>query len=459
MKLSERLYRLAPVPLQHLMVSLYGGYWHWARFGPGYQEELDGYKERERFDGTQWQEWLQARLQLVLRVAANEVPFYSERWTSAQKEAAYNGDLRQLPILDKEPLRQNPLLFVRRGRRPLGTQVYYTSGSTGTPLAVHWTLREHRSALALREARSANWAGVSFSMPRATFSGRIVEPNPDSKGPFYRFNFVERQVYFSAFHLRPGTAPSYVRALWRHGVQWLTGYAVSWYLLASMILDQGLEVPPLKAVVTTSEKVTPEMRAAMEKAYRCPVFEEYSTVENVVFASECEHHRLHVSPDAGIVEILREDGSPCAPGEPGQVVATCLLRTYQPFVRFRLGDLAKWAPDPCPCGRAMPVIEEVVGRLEDVVVGPDGRRMVRFHGLYLGLPGIRRGQVVQEAIDRITVRIENAPGFERWVAEEIATRVRQRLGPDVKVCVETVEHIPPGPNGKFQAVVSGLPRQ
>lgn len=79
------------------------------------------------------------------------------------------------------------------------------------------------------------------------------------------------------------------------------------------------------------------MRHLLEKVFRCNVYEEYSTVENVLFASQCEHGRLHVSPDIGTVEILRPDGNPCASGEPGEVVATSLIRGYQPLIRYRLG--------------------------------------------------------------------------------------------------------------------------
>ncbi len=64
------------------------------------------------------------------------------------------------------------------------------------------------------------------------------------------------------------------------------------------------------------------MRAVMQAAYRCRIFEEYSTVETALFASECEHGRLHVSPDVSITEILRPDGTPCQPGEVGEVVTT-----------------------------------------------------------------------------------------------------------------------------------------
>jgi phenylacetate-CoA ligase len=450
----ETVYAGLPVWAQHGAVSAYGTYWYWMRFGPGYTSYLNEYLARERFDRRTWQDWQAAEVRAVLRASAESVPYYRETWTRTELAAARAGRLHDLPLLQKEAVRSRAESFIRTDRQPWPRLVFHTSGSTGTPIATVWDARELRRAMALREARSAAWAGVSFRLPRATFSGRMSEPDPDSKGPFYRFNIVERQAYFSPFHLRADTAERYVHALRRHRIQWLTGYAVSYYLLARFILEAGLKVTPLRAVVTTSEKVTVEMRKTIERAFGCPVFEEYSTVENVVFASECEHHRLHLSPDAAVVEILRPDGTPCEPGEIGEVVATGLLRVHQPLVRYRLGDLAMWDPDPCPCGREMPVIKEVVGRIEDVLVGPDGRQMVRFHGVFVDQPHVREGQIIQEAIDRIRVKVVPSDGFRERDVSDVARRVRQRMGTEVEVIVETVDRIPRTAGGKFQAVIS-----
>jgi len=68
---------------------------------------------------------------------------------------------------------------------------------------------------------------VSFDSASATFSGQVVEPDPHSKGPFYRYNAVERQIYMSAFHLRPESAHKYADAFRRHGIRWATGYTTS----------------------------------------------------------------------------------------------------------------------------------------------------------------------------------------------------------------------------------------
>jgi len=453
----DRVYAKMPVLAQHAFVSAYGLYWYWLRFGPGYTRFLKEYTSRELFSQAEWNVWQREKLRVLLQVAADKIPYYHNTWTKEEKKAALAGKLEGLPLLEKSSVRMSPEAFLRQDIKPSKRIIFHTSGSTGTPIATYWTVNEVRESLAVREVRSARWAGVSFKMPRATFSGRIIEPDPNSAGPFYRYNLIEHQVYFSAFHLRPETAHLYVEALRRHQIRWMTGYAVSYYLLAKFILEQKLKVPnTLQSLITTSEKVTPEMREVMKKAYNCRVYEEYSTVENALFVSECEHGRLHVSPDVGVVEILRPDGTPCTPGEEGEVVTTCLTRQYQPFIRYKLGDIAMWDTEQCPCGRAIPVLKKVIGRIEDVVIGPDGRQMVRFHGIFIDQPHVQEGQIIQEALDRIRVKVVPATGFSSSDIQDIIKRVKQRLGPTVHVSVQTVDSIPRTTAGKFRAVVSLL---
>ena len=453
----DQLYARLPVLGQHAAVSAFGVYWYRLRFGGRYARLVAEYKSRDRLTADQWTAYQKPLLRSLLAAAAAQVPYYQAAWTPAQKEAALAGDLSALPLLEKDPIRASPESFLRRDMDPRPRLTFHTSGSTGTPIASIWDADEFRESVAVREVRSLGWAGVSYRDPRGVFSGRMVEPDPDSRGPYYRYNIVERQVYLSPFHLRRDTAAAYAEALRRHGVVWLTGYAVSFYLLAKFMLEQGIEAPPtLRAVITTSEKLTPEMRELMERAYGCRVWEEYSTVENSLFVSECERGKLHSSPDVAIVEILREDGAPCDPGEAGEVVTTCLMRAHQPFIRYRLGDVAVWDPEPCQCGRSMPVMKEVCGRIEDVVIGPDGRQMVRFHGIFVDLPAVREGQIIQEELDRIRAKIVPSESYGPETEQEIVRRIRQRLGPEVRVVVEPAAAIPRTAAGKFQAVVSLL---
>ncbi|HEX7361432.1 MAG TPA: hypothetical protein VF283_13160 [Bryobacteraceae bacterium] len=453
----DAFYEALPVWAQHTAVTAYGLYWYWLRFGPGYRRALNFYLAHERFTSKEWVCWLQQQLVQLLSDAAEHVPYYRNTWSKHEKEAAQCGELSALPLLDKGPVRGDPTAFLRLDKALVPRFTFHTSGSTGTPIATYWSAEEMRKSMAVREARSTGWAGVSFRLARATFSGRMVEPEAESYGPFYRFNAIEKQVYLSAFHVRPDTAKDYVHALRRHQVRWCTGYAVSYYLLARFILETGLPPLHLDAVITTSEKLTPHMRDVMSQAYGCRIYEEYGTVENCLFASECEAGRLHVSPDVGIIEILRSDGSACEPGEIGEVVATSLLRTHHILIRYRVGDLACWDSEACPCGREMPVIKDVIGRLEDIVVGRDGRRLVRFHSVFTDQPNVKEGQVVQKSADHLVLRIVGTRSFSEYDRRSLIARTERRIGPGVKVEVEQVDTIPRTNGGKFKAVLSLLP--
>jgi phenylacetate-CoA ligase len=133
------------------------------------------------------------------------------------------------------------------------------------------------------------------------------------------------------------------------------------------------------------------------------------------------------------------------------------MRRYQPFIRYRLGDLAAWDDLVCACGRQMPIIKEVVGRVEDVVTGPDGRQMVRFHGIFVDQPHIQEGQIIQEAVNRIRVKVVATDGFGLADVQSIVERVQQRLGCQVEVVVERVNAIPRTASGKFRAVICQIP--
>jgi phenylacetate-CoA ligase len=462
----DRAYARAPVLLQNAMVSAFGVRWHWRRFGPGYQSALDGFLKRSSFTREQWREYQTRELRELLQLAMTRVPYYRAAWrdlglTQRAIDRFELDDLTSLPLLEKEATRANPDAFCVDGTPPRGATICPTSGSTGTPVRVYFTNADFRRSLALREARACRPAKVSFRLPRATFSGRLVEPNAASKGPFHRFNAVERQVYFSAFHLSPQNAAAYVEPLRRHRVVWGTGYTHAWEQLAGFMLEQRVEPPPsMRAVITTSEKLTQTARTRIEQAFRCRVYEEYGTVEDAVFASEHSDGRLRLSPDAGIVELVRPDGTIVDPSsdEEGETVTTGFIRRSQLFVRYRLGDVARWDPAPDQSGLAMPIFREILGRIEDVVEGPDGRRTVRFHGIFTELEGVREAQVIQESRSQLRIKVVPTAQFGEPTIREIIARVQARLTSEMGVIVEAVDSIPRTAAGKFQAVINRVPR-
>ena len=129
------------------------------------------------------------------------------------------------------------------------------------------------------------------------------------------------------------------------------------------------------------------------------------------------------------------------------------------LIRCSLGDLAAWDEAPCPCGRQTPVLKEVCGRLEDVVYGQYGRQLVRFHGVFVGMPRVREGHMIQEELGVFRVKVVPDGGFGDADVSVVIKRMKQRLGQDTHVYVEVVPAIERSAAGKFRAVACKLPAE
>jgi phenylacetate-CoA ligase len=457
----DRLYRRLPVPLQHAAVTAFGWRWKRLRFGGIHGDAVREYASRTALSPEEWRRYQTRELRALLRLAVARVPHYKDAYaglelTEGQIARFTLEDLPALPPLSKETLRMNPDALVVDGPRAARRlAIHPTSGSTGTPVRTYRAPQDLQRSLALRDVRSCGPAGVSFAQPRATFGGRLVVPRPRAAPPFHRFNRFERQVYFSAFHLSPDHAPHYVEALRRHRVEWMTGYTHCFVELGRMMLEQRL-LPPvsLRAIITTSEALTEEGRETIRRAFSCPVYQEYGMVEDVVFACEGPDERMRVSPDAGILELVDASGRAVAPGEPGDVLGTGFTNRSQVLIRYRVGDVGVMDTRPDPSGLGMPILAQIVGRQECLVVGPDGRRSVRFHGLFTELPEVLEAQVIQEAVSRLRIRVVAPGGLSERTAQTIRRRAQDRLTDEVAVDVERVASIPRTEAGKFLAVVS-----
>jgi phenylacetate-CoA ligase len=402
-------------------------------------------------------------LRRILLRAFDLVPYYSRAWRArgisrTRLEKFTAADLPSLPVLPKLDVRADPASFVARDIPPRKIHRYYSSGTTGTPLTSFCTSADHQRFFAAREARSFQWAGVSLRRPRAMIGGRMISPTAHCDPPYYRYNLAERQVYLTAYHISATTAWNYVEGLNRYRPEVFTGYAYSTSLLARLMLEQGLalDYTPVAAILG-SERFTPEMRAVIRRALKVRVYEEYGSVEQCALATECTHGSLHVNPDFGIVEIVDESGRPVPAGTEGRMLCTGLLSDTQPVIRYDIGDMATWSATPCPCGRSLPVLADLLGRVEDVVIGPDGREISRFHGIFIDLPNVVEAQVIQEDVSLIRIRVVGTAQFNEADEEVMRRRTAyERLG-DVRVVIERVPAIERTARGKFRAVICKVP--
>jgi phenylacetate-CoA ligase len=461
--LLQRLYNSSPVLLQNLAISLFGYKWNKRRFGGNFKIHFEGFKKRESFNRDDWNTYINSQLQQLLTHAYSNVPYYSNLlnqlgYTETSLQTFNTIDLKKIPYLEKNTLRQFGQTDLLSKKREAKGEFYASSGSTGTPTSILFSANMHQKWSAAFEKRIRNWAGLSIKDARGMIGGRRIVAEGDSKGPFFRYNFVEKQIYFSAYHINANNTLNYVSAIEKYKPKYMTGYAMSNYFLARFIEEAGIKVKPLQAVITSSEKLTQEMRDTFERVYHCKTYDSYSGVEACSLISECEHGTLHVSEDVGFIEFIKEDGSDAKPGEVGEMICTGFLNYDQPLIRYRIGDMARLSNNQqCACGRDMPIIDEIVGRVEDTVIGPDGREMVRFHGIFINLPSVVEGQIIQHTLNQFEIKLVVSQTITEQELATIRSRMESQLGV-IALEINIVPFIERNANGKFKAVISHIKR-
>lgn len=352
-------------------------------------------------------------------------------------------------LLTRTELRANPARQLR-ARRPgsLLRTAIRTSGTSGSPL----TLVQDLGAT-VREAgfvyRQLRWIGYRHGQRRAWIRGDIVCPAQPADGRYWCRDWVANMLMMSSYHLSGATIGAYIDALERFGPVVIQAYPSSIAALAAWLNAAGRRYhgPALRGVMTSSETLEPEVRAAVEQAFGVPVFDWYGQAERVAAIGTCEHGRYHVLTDYGGVELLDGgDGS-------AELVGTGLNNAAMPLVRYRTGDRVIPGGDPCPCGRVFPTVQAVLGRQERIVGLPDGRMVARLDRVFQGFDRrLLEGQVRYRGGGRFVLRIVATPQFSAADEAALAARFLLRV-PGVGVAVERVAAIARGPNGKFEFIV------
>jgi phenylacetate-CoA ligase len=395
------------------------------------------------------------RLRFLLAHAYHNCPFYRRRMDQAgfvPRDLRRLDDLRALAPLEKRDIQEHGEEMVARNWPRADLIRNQTGGSTGTPITFHLggDRKCSRAAATLRHNR---WAGWEVGDKAAVIWGAPRDRPGDGWRARLRGLLLREPLWLDTANVTEATLAAFHRALWRYRPRVIQAYARSAVLFARYLQANRLHAYRPHSIVTSAEILEEEERHLLEDVFGCPVFNRYGCREVSVIASECEaHDGLHVMAEGLYVEI-ESAGRPAAPGETGSILVTDLLNHAMPLIRYRIGDLGSWSAGACRCGRGLPRLERVAGRVTDFLTGCDGRLV---SGVYLATyvvaqrPSLGQVQIVQHRAGEVTYRVKPGGAFEPAADLEYLRRAtRQHLGAEAEVSVELVDALPAEPSGKF----------
>ncbi len=455
---QRALYYAVPAPLKDAMTSAYGWRERRERYGAFFQRHLLALLESQYWSNERLLQDQQERVARFVREAIASTPYYGER--AEYRDHAASGRIESFPLLSKQAVRDHQRALFSRSPG-MACRMVHTSGTTGRSLVFPITMDSFQREYSFREVHYS-WGGVSLTgrEPFAFCAGHPVAHPARTAPPFWTRDRVNNHLFLSSYHLSERNLPHYVHALESFDPAVLAGYPSSAYLLALAYCKHGHGRLKLKAVYTFSETLTDFQRQAIQDAFECRVFNWYGNTELCANIVECEQGELHLKLEHSAVEILSDRNQPCRPGETGRLVCTGFGNAAFPLIRYEVGDVVKLAANPSSrCGRGGVLVEQVLGRLEDYVVTPDGRLVGRLDHLFKDSLNIVEAQVCQDTVDEVVLRVVKDRGYTDADERAVLAEARARLGDAAKIRFDYVTTIPRGPTGKFRFVVSSLDQQ
>jgi phenylacetate-CoA ligase len=416
-------------------------------------------KELER---TQWlplvalREYQLQRMRALVEWAYANTPYYrallDDHDLVPSRIQTYD-DFHRIPYLTREHLKDR-FDHLRARARLVGVHARSSGGSTGSPVKILVDM----GRMGIQEAarfRAHRWYGVDPGAREVLVWGSPLEITRQDRIRQLR-DFLMNSRMLDAFDMGPATLPSHARAMRRYRPRLIYGYANAVYLLARYFQREGIPGPAeLRVVFTTAEPLHDFQRGTIRAAFGCHVAEEYGCRDGGLAAFECPEGGLHTFAEGSYLEIKDPD----ADGR-GEIVLTCLDSLAFPTIRYRTGDIGSLDPTPCACGRGLPKIKPVEGRLLDFVVTPHGRILHPTSVMHIlrEIPVVRESRVVQEELSRLVVYLVPTRPMTQAELDGLRGKFRILLGPDMRVELVQSRELPRVLSGKFRPVESRVGR-
>jgi phenylacetate-CoA ligase len=201
------------------------------------------------------------------------------------------------------------------------------------------------------------------------------------------------------------------------------------------------------------------LRALAREAWGIGITDSYSCVEAGNLAVQCpghDHYLVHA--ENVYLEVLRDDGSPCEPGETGRVVITPLHNFAMPLIRYELGDYAE-AGGRCPSGRGLPTLNRIAGRVRNMLRDPTGRMASPnlAPSLLLETAPIVQYRIVQHSLSQLEFQYVMERELASAEAGRLVAGLQSGLGYPFDIRLSRVARIERQKGGKFEEFLSLLP--
>lgn len=423
----------------------------------------------ERLDELNRTQWLSRdellslqrnKLHRLLEYAYCAVPYYHRLFDQVgfrpNDILADPTSFQKIPTISKAVINDNFDDLVTTDARKRKRLSRYSSGGSTGHLLIFMQDDDFRDYVTADIHRHIGWTGWQFGECHAYIWGGGYEIAAQQAFRTRLMDWALNRFVTNAFTLSEASMAAFVQDIRRKRPKVLFGYALSLMRFAEFVQAHHLDDIKFSGVISSAEKLYPHQREMIERTFDCEVIDRYGTRELGGIACECQEHMgLHTSVENVYVEVLR-DGVPVPVGEEGEIVVTNLNNYGLPFIRYQTEDAGQLSDAECRCGRGLPMMQFVQGRIIDLFKTKDGQTI---HGgfltyLFYRIGEVKQFQVIQESYDHIVVSIVERSPLPPEKVEFLERAIKDIMQSDVKVEFEFLDAIPLQSSGKYRFIIS-----
>jgi len=280
------------------------------------------------------------------------------------------GKLRQLPVMSKQNVLENPMSY---HRTDVSERSYprRTGGTSGEILEFSRIKSEY---VVVRNHIEYCWGNMGIQL--GIDKGVVLNARP-SKHSTDGLSYVDKNkmMWLACKDQSEKQWAMIYEKVIKYQPKYIRGYGSLVSAFFKHLSKQDLPSPPsIKAIAYSSDPILQSELDFISQNYCENIISLYGQTERVTMGITCSAgNKLHLLPTYGFTEIIRDDGSVIEkPGEVGEIVATSLYRRYCSFVRYRTGDMGAWSDELCSCGRKTPTIDQLLQRSHEIVINKFG---------------------------------------------------------------------------------------
>lgn len=428
-------------------------------FGKKISKYLNFLEKSQWWSAKQIKEYQNQKLNPLIKHAYENVPYYRKIWIENgidPDDIKTIKDLSKLPILTKTDIRKNfdKLKSDDFGKR--NPKFNATGGSTGEPLKFFYDWDSWSMDWAC-SYRGWGYAGYKFGDKMITVGGSSVVPGKKSPVLYKIKSKLERHIGLSAFDMNEKNIENYCKIIKEFRPKFLRGYPTAIYVLAEYCKNNNITFPSLRGIFTTAETLQEYQRKYIESVFGVRVFDGYGARDGGVNAYECDKHTgMHISAEKCVVEFVKDKK---LHGNMKKILLTDLTNYSFPFIRYDVGDIGILETKKCPCGRGLPQIKKIVGRMTEIIKFSNG---IAWGGPTLTLVfkdfDIIQYQVIQTKMDEVIIKVIKGKMFSKEDGKKLINIFRYHAGKNTNVIIKYVKKIPVAKSGKTLIVMNKVKR-